>query len=143
MPAAEIRVEGLASLRRSLSRLDSLDASKELSAGLKAAAQVVAEDAKRRVPVRSGKARGSVRAVSGGNRAFVVGGKAKVPYYAWLDFGSRNPRDDNPPGVGPWTRSGKGPSKGRFIYPALDAREREVVRLVGVAVGRAIDKSGF
>lgn len=115
-----------------------MDDLKELRAGLKAAADVVAQDAKRRVPSRSGAARGSLRATAGGNRAFVVGGKARVPYYGWLDFGTRNPRSGQPRSVGPWAGSGTGPSKGRFIYAAIDARERDVARLVEEAVSAAL-----
>lgn len=115
----------------------------ELRDGLKRAADVVARDARSRVPSRTGRAASSIRATAGGNRAFVVEGKAAVPYAGWLDFGSRTPRVGNPRTVGPWTGSGKGPAKGRFIYPALDARERQVVSLVEHAVSEALRKAGL
>jgi hypothetical protein len=115
----------------------------ELRDGLKAAAEIVARDARSRVPSRSGKAAGAIRAVSGGNRAFVVGGKKAVPYYGWLDFGGRTPRLGNPRSVGPWSGASGGPPKGRFIYPALDAKEREVVEAVGDSVQKAVRKAGF
>lgn len=137
---AEIRVEGLASLRRDLKRAEQIDDRNDLRDGLKAAADIVAREAKSRVPVRSGAARDAVRATAGGNTAYVVGGKAKVPYYGWLDFGGRNPRTGNPRSVGPWSGAGGGPSKGRFIYPALDAKEGEVVEAVEDAVSQALRK---
>lgn len=144
MGQPSIRVEGLKELRRDLKRAEQMDDLKELRVGLKKAADVVAQDARGRVPVgATGRARGSVRATAGGNRAFVVGGKAKVPYYGFLDFGSRNPKDGRPRSVGPWVKSGKGPHKGRFIYPALDAKEHQVVELVSKAVSDALNKLGL
>jgi HK97 gp10 family phage protein len=136
----EIRVEGLAALRRDLKRAEQIDARNDLRDGLKNAADIVAREAKSRVPTRSGAARDSIRATAGGNRAFVVGGKARVPYYGWLDFGTRTPRTGNSRSVGPWAGSGKGPEKGRFIYQALDAKERQVVEAVEEAVSTALRK---
>lgn len=143
MVAPRLKVEGLSELRRDLKRADRLDSRKELAVGLKAAAAVVARDAQGRVPSRTGRARASLRATSGGNRAFVVGGKAAVPYFGWLDFGSRTPRTGNARSRGPWTGSGRGPKDGRFIYPAFDARQVEVAVLVERAVSRALDDLGF
>jgi hypothetical protein len=130
----------LADLRRALRKAEQVDNLGQLRDGLKKAANIVADDAKSRVPVRSGAARGSLRATAGGNRAYVVGGKAKVPYYGWLDFGSRSPRTGNPRSVGPWAGSGTGPAKGRFIYAALDDRERQVVEAVSDAVNDALNR---
>lgn len=138
MVAPALKVEGLAELRRALKGAERMDDRKELAAGLKAAADVVAQDAKSRVPSVTGRARGAIRATSGGNRAFVVGGKASVPYYGWLDFGGRTPVTGNPRSRGPWAGSGTGPTKGRFIYPAFDARDNEVAHLVAEAVERAL-----
>lgn len=143
MPSPEIRVEGLRELRAALAKIDPIDARKEFQAGLKAAADIVAQDAKGRVPVRTGKAAGSVRATSGGNRAFVVGGKAAVPYYGWLDFGTRTPRSGQPRSVGPWAGTGAGPAKGRFIYVALDAKEDQVVDAVEAASDKALGSLGL
>lgn len=139
----EIRVEGLAELRRALRKAEQVDDLTELRVALKRAASVVAADAQSRVPSRTGRARGAIRAVSGGNKAYVVGGKKKIPYYGWLDFGSRSPQTGQPRSVGPWTGSGKGPAKGRFIYPAIDAKRPEVVDLVGDAVGQALKRLGL
>lgn len=143
MSTARIEVKGLAALRRALKELDPLDARKEFQVALKAAAGLVATVAKGKVPSRSGRAAGSIRAVSGGNKAFVVGGKAKVPYYGWLDFGGRNPISGRPRSVGPWAGSGAGPAKGRFIYPALDETRPAVIEAVELACDKAIKAVGF
>lgn len=120
-----------------------MDNSDELRTGLRQAAELVAVDARNRIPSVSGLARSSVRVVSSGNKTLVVGGKAKVPYFGWLDFGSRTPRQGNRRSRGPWSGSGSGPSKGRFIYPALAAKEREVVALVQKAVDVALKRLGL
>lgn len=143
MSAPSVRVEGLAELRRALRRAENIEDLTELRVGMKRAADVVAQEAQSRVPSRSGRARGSVRAVSGGNRAFVVGGRKTVPYYGWLDFGTRTPRTGNPRSKGPWAGTGSGPTGGRFIYPAIDAKEREVVEITSAAVGRALNRLGL
>ena len=141
--ATEIRVEGLAELRRALTRLEDIESRNDLRDGLKRAADIVAQEAKGRVPSKSGAARGSVRATASGSKAFVNGGKKTVPYYGWLDFGSRTPVQGNARELGPWARSGTGPPKGRFIYPAFNAKETQVVDAVGESVDAATKAAGF
>jgi hypothetical protein len=143
MVQGAIRVEGLGELRRALRNAERAEDLRELREGLRRAAGVVARDAQGRVPSRTGRARGSIRPVMSGNRAMVAGGKASVPYYGWLDFGSRNPRTGNPRSVGPWNGSGVGPRQGRFIYPAIDAKSDEVVRLISEALEDALRRLGF
>lgn len=128
-----VEVSGLKELRKALRDADPALA-KELSRRLKTAADMVATDAKGRVPVQSGRARGSIRPSVSGNKAYVVGGKAKVPYYGWLDFGSRRPTTGNLRSRGPWAGSGRGPKEGRFIYPAIRANSRKLRDLVADAV---------
>ena len=86
----------------------------------------VAVDAQQSVPVKSGKAKASIRAGVSGNNAYIAGGKASVPYYGWLDFGTRNPKRGRPRTVGPWKATGPGPSRGRFIYPAIDRNSKQI-----------------
>lgn len=143
MTNIRVEVEGLATVRRQLSALGQAEDRAELRRGLKAAAGIVAEEAKRRLPSRSGRARASLRAQAAGNRALVVGGKSTVPYYGWLDFGSRNPRSGQPRTVGPWASTGAGPAQGRAIYPALDDKRREVEDAVDEAMGDAISALGL
>lgn len=140
MVNASVRVEGLAELRRSFRQAQDTDGLRELREGLRDAADVVAHDAQGRVPSRTGRARDSIRATAGGNTAYVKGGKARVPYYGWLDMGSRTPNQGNPRSVGPWTGTGAGPRGGRFIYPAIDAKEREITELVGEALEHALSR---
>lgn len=138
-----IRVEGIRELRKALRDAEDIENLKEFREGLKAAAELVAEDARGRVPSVTGRAAASLRATAGGNKAYVQGGKAAVPYYGWLDFGTRNPNIGNPRSVGPWSGTGPGPAKGRFIYPALEAREDEVRAAVEKGVDAMNKKVGL
>ena len=132
----KVRVSGMAETQRSLKKLDpalALAFRKEfLTIGKK-----IALDAKTEVPRVSGKARGSIRAGMKGQTPYVAGGKASVPYYGWLDFGSRTPRSGRPRSVGPWKGSGGGPKQGRFIYAAI-AENRARIQKRAVA---AFDKA--
>jgi hypothetical protein len=60
---------------------------KALRVAMNEAAQIVVDDARPRVPVRSGKAAGSIRVASTRSSVRVRAGGARVPYYPWLDFG--------------------------------------------------------
>ena len=75
--------------------------------------------------------------------AFVTGGKGSVPYYGWLDFGTRNPRHGNTRKEGPWRGSGTGPKKGRFIYPAIEAKQEEIAVQVELGVNEVIKRVGL
>jgi|GEM_PF-6174716 hypothetical protein len=121
-----VKVVGLKELRRDLRKIDP-KLQKELGVATKRAAEFIAKDARDRVPQQTGRTSKSIRVTLGGkhygrvatNSAFIVGGKKQVPFYGWLDFGSRTPVRGQPRSVGPWKGSGQGPSKGRFIYPAI------------------------
>lgn len=142
--STRVQVDGLRDLRRDFRQIKEPNDRKELRDGLKAAAKVIADEAKSRVPSRTGRTAKSIRTGSawqkGSVQAFVIGGKATVPHYGWLDFGSRDAASGNPRSVGPWTKTGRGPKGGRFIYPALTDKEREVQRLVEQAMNDALNK---
>lgn len=120
-----------------------MESSNDLRGGLKAAAEIGASDARSKAAGFSSRAAQTIRATSSGNRAYIVGGKAVRPWYAWADFGSRTPRRGNSRSVGPWKGSGKGPEKGRFIYPAIDDQEPQIVAAIELAVFHALQSAGF
>lgn len=126
---AGLQVSGIREVRSKLRALGDAEALGEVREALKDAAGIVADEARKRVPVRSGRARDSIRPTVSGNRAFVAGGKATVPYYGWLDFGSRSPISGRPRSVGPWAHPAPGgPELGRFIYPALEDTRDKVAK---------------
>jgi hypothetical protein len=81
-----ISIQGLAEFQRRLRRVD-VDLPKALRLAMNEAGQLVVDTAKPRVPQLTGAAAGSIRVVSTRTESRVRAGGAKVPYYAWLDFG--------------------------------------------------------
>lgn len=142
MAVQVVRVEGLREVDRALRKMDA-GIAKEFRSEAKGIADVVARDARGRVPTVSGRAARSIRAGAQAKGAYVQGGKADVRYYGWLDFGTRNPIAGRSRSVGPWRGSGKGPTKGRFIYPALEAKRGEIERRTKNAVKVARKKAGL
>lgn len=115
--ADAIRIAGLKEFVRDLKKLDS-ELPKVLRVAFNAAGQDIVNDAQAKIESKTGKARGSIKMKSTQKEARIVGGSAKVPYYAWLDFGGKLPRGGNRP----FKR------EGRYIYAAY-FRQRD-----GVAV---------
>lgn len=138
--AAEVQIEGLKALRAGLKKIDP-QLQKDLRNDLLPVAHRVADEARGRVPSKSGRAASSIRGGVSGNNAYVQGGRATVKHFAWLDFGSRTPVRGNPRSVGPWAGSGAGPKRGRFIYPAIDARRDDIETTAADAIDRIIDKA--
>ena len=141
MPVEKLYIDGLKELRRALGQLDN-EARIRLREDLKDAANIIARDASARVKRdvgrgsrgrSTGRAASALRAVSRGNEVLIVGGKATVPYYGWLDFG------------GKLTKTGKRRNeqhrpivkRGRYIYPAIDQNMPQVVAAVERAIERA------
>lgn len=152
----KLYVSGIRELRAALRKVEP-ELLPELRVDLKAAAEVVAADARRRAPqpgnvtyvvrqrnrrsqtrvrTRTGAARDSIRVVAGGNSIYLAGGKAKTPYYGWLDFGGKLPAKGGRRNtqVRPIIR------RGRYIYPAIDANIQLLADRVGAAVDRTLAK---
>jgi hypothetical protein len=137
-PDDTIKIHGLRELQRALKQIDG-EAQKKLRVVFNDVAQLVADDAKRRVPARTGAARKSIKPRSGQREAVVQAGSRRVPYYGWLDFGGKV-------GVRRNIRR-RFISEGRYLYPALTAKRglvqrrldesiRELARLAGLEVTR-------
>jgi hypothetical protein len=116
-----IRITGLAEFNRNLRKLDK-DLPKALRLAHNEAAQIIVDWAAPRVPRKSGRAAGSVKARSTRTESRVQGGSKRVPYYPWLDFGGK---------VGP-RRSVHRPfiREGRYIYPGLSANYDQFAELL-------------
>jgi hypothetical protein len=133
---AGIHVDGLKELRRDLNKIDKA-LTKEFRAELVDLGREIADDARADVPVRSGRARDSIKAGMSGNNAYVQGGKKTVPYYAWLDFGGTL----RPTGRRFNTQVRDFRKRGRYLYPAI-ARNRSKVRArAEAAIEKALRKS--
>lgn len=82
---AGVSVSGLARLRRDLRRAGQDMA--ELKAANAAAAQLVAAEAERRAPRRTGRLAASVRGNNSASRASVSAGRASLPYAGPIHWG--------------------------------------------------------
>lgn len=111
-----IEIEGLRAFMRNLRDLDAALPKALRLAGNEAAA-VVVDDARSRMPRRSGRAVKSVKARSTRVAVRIASGGKNAPYVPWLDYGGR---------VGPNNSVvRKFESDGRYVYPAFtDNRTR-------------------
>lgn len=116
-----VKIEGLAEFNRNLRKLDA-DLPKVLRLAHNEAAQLIVSYARARVPSRTGRAAGTLKAKSTRTESRVSGGSKRASYYGWLDFGGR---------VGP-KRSVHRPfiKQGRYLYPALGANYDKFVALL-------------
>jgi hypothetical protein len=136
MAEVGLKVKGLREFGTALDNLPE-EIDKQLKTELLAVAETVAVGARGRMPADSGHARGSLLAGVEGVWPTVTGGNSMVPYYGWLDFGTRTPRRGQPRSRGPWARSGKGPAGGRFIFPEIEAEKDEFIRAANAAFDKA------
>lgn len=137
-----VEIDGHVQFSRALKKLDP-ELSAALKVELKAVAEIVATDTRQRVPSKSGRARGTVRAGADNKGPYVAGGKKAIPYYGWLDFGTRTPVKGHPRSYGPWFKSGPGPARGRFIYAAIGANADEIYDAAVAAFTKARDAAGL
>lgn len=132
--ADPIKVDGLTEFSRNLKKLDR-ELPKALRMAFNDAADIVVNDARPRIPTRSGKAKASVKARSTQTASRVVGGGNKAPYYPWLDFGGRVGRN----------RSIKRPflKHGRYIYDAYFDNKRRYVEVLEDALVDVARQAGI
>lgn len=117
----KIEVVGLRDLQRALRKV-SADAPKELRKTNLEAARIVSDEAVRRVPVRTGRLRDSIRALAQQRGAAVRAGGARVPYAGPIHFG--------------WPKRHIKPNP--FLYEALDRRRQQVLDAYRKGVGHLI-----
>jgi hypothetical protein len=139
-----VEVIGLTELQRSLKDIEPA-LKKEFNKELRKIGNKVAAEVRAKMPVKTGRARASVKSGVRNGMAYVQGGKATVPYYAWLDFGgptrSRGPN-------GPW-RNGWKPGRrefiqrGRYLYPTVDEMQPEVEKSAVEAFDRTARQLGL
>ena len=118
-----MKVEGLRETMRKLNSIDRV-LTKELRAELKGVADIVAREAQSEMPEVSGRAKSSVRAGADARGPYVAGGKKRVPYFAWLDFGGVL----RPTGGRRNTITRDFRRRGRYLYPAIDKHRDELER---------------
>lgn len=130
-----VRVEGMREFRKALRAADH-DLPKQLRKELNGVAEQVADEAARRVPVRSGELRDSIRARSTQSEGRVVMGWARVPYAGWIEFGGTIA----PRGAAltrPFRR------EGRYLFPVADEMESRIRRDSAKVLERIADRAGL
>lgn len=115
---AKIEVGGLAALSRGLRAIDD-QAPKELRLRLNAAANILVDATRPKIPSKSGAARRSLVARSTRTSARIAAGGKKARHYPWLDFGGQGRVAGRP---APRTFI----SDGRYIYPTLREKRPQI-----------------
>ena len=140
-PDIGIRVDGLDDLRKQLRAADK-GLAKDLGQAGKAAADIVAKEARTRVPVLTGRARDSVRAAVHRGGGAVKGGGAKAPHFGFLDYGNK---PHSGAGVGRGDSQTAIPYRkgGRIVYPSLAAKRAEVIEEYEQLVDRVLRSAGL
>jgi Bacteriophage HK97-gp10, putative tail-component len=129
-----VKVHGIADLQRALRDVDR-DLPKELAAGLAEAAEIVASAAAPKVPRRTGAAAASIKVKKQQRAASLAVGGAKAEYTPWLDFGGRVGRGKSV--SRPFIR------EGRYVYPTLREKDKEVRAKVDEVLERLARAAGF
>lgn len=131
-----INVSGLRQLSRQLRAIDS-DLPKALRAALNEAAQDVIDEARPKIPVKSGRARRALKAASTRTESRVRAGGRIAPYYPWLDFGGRTGRKKAH--LRPFLKDG------RYLYKTYDDLKRsgQFEDTLKKAIERVVERAGL
>lgn len=122
-----INVLGLKELRKALRSIDK-EKAKELRRAFNEVGEIIVDEARTRVPVRSGALRDSIRAVSTQREGRVLMGyEARVPYAGWIDFGGTRGR--------PYVKGG------RVLFPSFDDNTRAVERRLEKVLDRLVKQA--
>lgn len=109
---------------------------KEMRLVLKEASELVANEARRRAPRRTGALASSIKAGTSGSRALV---RSTSPYFAVHEFGGTTGRGHAP-------RRGGGSvtiKRSNMVYGAIAAKSKEAERLVLKGIDRLGRQAGF
>lgn len=153
----DVKIKGFAELDKALAELPAKIEKNIIRSALRAAAKITEAEAKRQVPVRTGKLRDSIRVstklVKGKPLATVTAGASKKggPFYAHLvEFGAKahfiKPKKAKSLFLAGVFREGvdhPGARKHPFMRPALDASAQAAVLAFGNQVKARLTKQGI
>jgi hypothetical protein len=129
----KVQVTGLREFSSALKHLDA-NLSQELKAHFLVIATRISGIIASRVPSLSGRAARSVKAHGTMKGATITAGSASVPYYPWLDFGGKRPRDSKGRPFVP---------EGRYMYPAIHDEREATEAAARDALHDAAKKAGW
>lgn len=124
MPRPVVEVKGAKELRRAIRQAGDSDLKLELKKANREVADIVANEARTTIPVRSGALRDTIRASGTMASGVVRTGTKRVPYAGVIHFG--------------WPARKIEPRP--FLYEAADARVDEVVGRYETAIAAVADK---
>lgn len=134
MPADPIRIQGLREIQAALKEIDG-EAQKKLRLVLNEAAEMVAAEARSRMPSKTGRARASVKVASSQREARVKIGAARAPYAPWLDFGGKVGREGSV--SRPFLKDG------RYVYPAYYDLKVRLLEKIEQAIRELCEEHGI
>lgn len=138
-PPIAIRVEGGRELRRQLKAAGD-GSEKAVRDANKNAAEKVVRAALPNVPVRSGKLRGSVRALASQSAGRVTAGRASVPYAAAIHWGEGAGNINH--STGATVRRANRNIRGRpFLWEAADAMRDQIIEEYADEIDRLLDRT--
>jgi hypothetical protein len=138
----KIEVRGIREFQKAIKQVDA-ELPKKLKEGFKNIATTVADEAKTKVPRKSGKAAGSIRPRSSQKGAGIAFGGSAAPYYPWLDFGGSTGRGHQPKQSGSGAIKRPFMKEGRFIYPTIRAKNAYITDTVDEVIKDLSEEAGF
>lgn len=135
-----LKVEGLVETRRALVEAGGKELGKAVREANKGAAERVRQAALPRVPVRSGRLKGSVRAMASQTSGAVkAGSEVRVPYAAAIHWGEGAGNINHTSG-GSVRRPARNIRGRPFLWDAADAELRRVIDEYEQAIDELIDR---
>jgi hypothetical protein len=125
-----VSVEGLAELRKALGDIGGKPLQKNFRKRMvKVGDDVLVPAVQAKMPVKTGRARRTVKAGASGNTAYVQEGSPSVPYPKWLDFGGVL----KPTGGRRNTISRPNVNGGRYLHPTVREKRGAIANAAGDA----------
>lgn len=129
-----ITIDGLAQFAKSLKQMDS-NLPKGLRIAFNGVANIVIDDARPRIPRRTGRAAKSLKAKSTRTAVRISAGGTRAPYFPWLDFGGAGP--NNRPAPRPFY------TDGRFVWKSFADKRPEVQAALEKALAGVAESAGL
>ena len=129
-----ITIDGLAQFAKGLKKMDA-DLPKGLRIAFNGVANIVIDDARPRIPTRTGRAARSLKAKSTRTAVRISAGGKRAPYFPWLDFG----------GAGPNNRPARRPfyTDGRYVWKSFADKRPEVQAALERALAGVAQSAGL
>lgn len=134
-PAGKITITGLKEFQKSLRAMNT-GLPKMLRLVFNDAVGLVVDWARPRIPQRTGRARGSLKARSSQRTAGIAIGGNRAPWVPWLDFGGEGRRPGRP-AARPFLKDG------RYVYEGLRVKRAEVTEVMSAGMTKLAQEAGF